>query len=633
SPAVTIVSNIMASCQEFEVTVHTSPGPSCGTFNRLWLTLIGLQGETPPVTMNKGDHHLLPGSMCPIRVKANSPLGCVVLIRLHLEAQTGYPDLDWHCSRVEVRRLADRQAEEGVEGEAGPEDPEVQVFLCDRWLRTADGDVELRSGKLCLLKDEKEDILKQQRLGQLQHQQKLIRWRKFVDGAPQCVDLNSLSELGPNLSYTHQSQSDNLHYLRSFVTRVEAWMSFTELETIFAHSGHQNKIARFVKAHWMEDWYFGYQCLNGCNPLLVHQTRILPPNLSITSDMIHPFLPEGSSLEQELQKGTVYLLDYEILDGAPANMVNGAQTYLCAPLCLLHLNQQGQLLPIAIQLQQTPGPQNPVFLPSDGCDWLLAKIWVHNADFQCHQLSSHYLRTHMLGEMCCVATLRQLPEIHPLHKLLMQHVRTSLQINIQARGSLLATNGVFDKAIGAGLEALPVVISRASKRICYRTLCVPDDLIDRGVDKLQQCYYAQDALRIWDILYRFVVNWVDLYYIGDNDVQEDSELQHWITDINTHGFEEDSGFPQSLQTKAELSKFVTMIIFSCSALHAAVNFSQVPLCHYKDAIFRDGAHRQLVGEVQAELKAFSDYVTERNSKLELPYAYLCPEHIENSIAI
>ncbi|TMS14027.1 Arachidonate 15-lipoxygenase B [Larimichthys crocea] len=657
--SVTIISNIMASCEEFEVTVHTSPGPTCGTFNRLWLTLIGLQGETPPITVNKGDHHLLPGSMCPIRVKANSPLGCLVLIRLHLEAETGFPDLDWHCSRVEVRRLADRQAEEGGEGGTAPEDPEVQVFLCDRWLRTADGDVELRSGKLCLLKDEKEDTLKQQRLRQLQHQQKLI------------------------------SKSNNLHFLRGFVGRVEAW-SFTELDTIFAHSGHQNKIARFVKTHWMEDWYFGYQCLNGCNPLLVRQTRILPPNLSITSDMIHPFLPEGSSLEQELQKGTVYLLNYEILDGVPANMVNGEQTYLCAPLCLLHLNQQGQLLPIAIQLQQTPGPQNPVFLPSDGCDWLLAKIWVHSADFQCHQLSSHYLRTHMLGEMCCVATLRQLPEIHPLHQLLMPHVRTSLQINIQARGSLLATNGVFDKAIGSGLEALPVVISQASKRICYRALCVPDDLIDRGVDKLPQCYYAQDALRIWDILYRFVVNWVNLYYIGDDDVQQDSELQHWITDINTHGFRQDAGLPQSLQTKAELSKFVTMIIFSCSALHAAVNFSQldfslwipncpasmrrpppqvkgavteddiisflpdvssscrvlmvlallsqpainfVPLCHYTEAIFREDAHRQLVGEVQAELKALSDNITERNSKLELPYAYLCPEHIENSIAI
>ena len=51
----------------------------------------------------------------------------------------------------------------------------------------------------------------------------------------------------------------------------------------------------------MDDWYFGYQCLNGCNPLMLRQTRLLPPNLAVTSDMLRPFLPAGSSLEQELQ--------------------------------------------------------------------------------------------------------------------------------------------------------------------------------------------------------------------------------------------------------------------------------------------------------------------------------------------
>uniref|UniRef100_A0A671UZK7 Zgc:152891 n=1 Tax=Sparus aurata TaxID=8175 RepID=A0A671UZK7_SPAAU len=664
----------MASCQEFEVTVHTSPGPTCGTYNRLWLNLIGSQGETPPISVNEGDHHLLPGSVCPVLVRANEPLGGLVLIRLHLEARTGYPNLDWHCSRVEVR-----------------EGPEVQVFLCDRWLRTADGDVELRSGKLCLLKDETDEKLKQQRLKQLQNQQKLIRWCKFVDGAPFCLDVKSVTELGPNLSYTHKSPAPNLHYLRGFDGRAEAWKSFSELETFFTHSGHQNNTARFVHAHWAEDWYFGYQCLNGCNPLLLRQTRLLPPNLAVTSDMLRPFLPEGSSLELELQKGTVYLLDYEVLDGIMANVVNGKQTYLSAPLCLLHLNQQGQLLPIAIQLQQTPGPQNPVFLPSDnGCDWLLAKIWVHSSDFHCHQLASHYLRTHMMGELICVATLRHLPEVHPLHQLLMPHVRTSLQINLKARASLLAAGGVFDKACGCGLPALPVLLSRASERINYRSLCVPDDLMDRGLDDLPQSFYAQDARRLWDSLHRFVVSWVDLYYRGDDDVQLDSELQHWITDINTHGFTHDSGFPSSFQTRAEVSKFVTMIVFCCSALHAAVNFSQldfslwmpncpasmlrpppqvkgavteddivsflpdvnstcrvlmmlallsqpatnfVALCHYKEAIFRDDAHRRLVEAVQAELKAITDDITERNSQLELPYPYLSPDCIENSVAI
>lgn len=49
-------------------------------------------------------------------------------------------------------------------------------------------------------------------------------------------------------------------------------------------------------------------------------------------------------------------------------------------------------------------------------------MWVHGADFQCHQLISHYLRTHMMAELVCVATLRQLPHVHPLHQVQLTSV-------------------------------------------------------------------------------------------------------------------------------------------------------------------------------------------------------------------
>ncbi|XP_015227315.1 PREDICTED: hydroperoxide isomerase ALOXE3-like [Cyprinodon variegatus] len=671
----------MGSCQEFEVTVYTSPGPTCGTYSRLYLSLIGSQVETPPIIVNN-DHHLLPGSTCLVLVQSSGQLDKVVLVRLRLEAQNGFPNIDWHCNRVEVRQRTKVKE---------PVSEEPLVFLCDKWLRTADGDVELRSGKLCLLAEETEEQLKEHRRRQLQHYRELIRWGQFVEGAPQCVDLKSVSELGPNLSYSFKSPTINMHYLKGFASRAEPWTSFSELETAFAHSGHQNNVARFVKNHWKEDWYFGYQCLNGCNPLLLHRTRLIPPNLAVNSDMLRPFLPAGSSLEVELQKGNIYLLDYKVLDGLEGNRINGKQTYLSAPLCLLHLNPKGQMVPIAIQLQQTPGPLNPVFLPSDSsCDWVLAKMWVHSADFQCHQLISHYMRTHMMAELCCVATLRQLPENHPLHQLLMPHIRTSLQINIQARASLLAANGVFDQAVGSGLKTIPELLRRATATTRYRSMCVPDELSDRGVDQLPHSFYAQDALRIWDTLHRFVLGWINLYYRGDEDVLNDSELQNWIMDIKTHSFTQNSDFPQWFQTKAEVSKFLTMFIYSCSALHAAVNFSQlefalwipncpasmmrpppqvkgaiteqdilsflpdinsahrvlmaltmlsqpgvdfIPLSHYRETIFRVDAHHRLVEKVQAELKAINDDITERNRHLELPYTYLCPSSIENSVAI
>uniref|UniRef100_A0A3B4H4V8 Hydroperoxide isomerase ALOXE3-like n=1 Tax=Pundamilia nyererei TaxID=303518 RepID=A0A3B4H4V8_9CICH len=41
----------------------------------------------------------------------------------------------------------------------------------------------------------------------------------------------------------------------------------------------------------------------------------------------------------------------------------------------------------------------------------------------------------------------------------------------------------------------------------------------------------------------------------------------------------------------------------------------------------------LLEEVQAQLRDISDAIAERNSQLELPYPYLSPERIENSVAI
>uniref|UniRef100_A0AAV2K366 Arachidonate 15-lipoxygenase B-like n=1 Tax=Knipowitschia caucasica TaxID=637954 RepID=A0AAV2K366_KNICA len=695
----------------YQVSVWTSPGLSCGSFSHLWLSLIGSEGETPPTCLTSGTQHLISGSVCSVTVAAASALGRVVLIRFKLETQKGLPDLPWHCERAELRKLG-----EGIDEGAGP-----QVFHCHRWICSNDDAVEIRSEQMLPLNQETEPRLKLHRRTELTRKQQRYRWRVFVEGAPHCLDVSSASELGPELTYSHKSSTVNLQYLRGFSDRAQSWFSFSQMETVFELNAQGNRTAMAVRKHWREDWFFGLQTQIGSNPLVLRRIWTLPQNLSITCEELRPFLPTDTSLQQELQKGRVFLLDYSVLDGVPSNQINGKQTYMSAPLCLLHLRPEGKLLPIAIQLAQTPGPLNPVFFPSDSSDWLMAKLWLRMADFQVHQLDSHFLRTHILSELCAVATLRQLPEVHPLHQLLMSHVQTSVQINFQARAVMLNHGGVFDMAIGCGLDALPLVLARSASRLSFSSLCVPRDLEERGIGDLPQNLYAQDSRRVWDALSRFVTGWLDLCYRGDEDVEQDAELQSWVKEIYEHGFPPESGFPQSLKSKADLSEFVTMVIFCSSALHAAVNFSQLdfglwipntpscmmapppqvkgrvteedflsflpdvntslrvltslsilsahadkylmsayaneyasvrllatPTFHlapptppYQQQFLHSAAPRRLVEAVQAELKAISDDITQRNTELgaisgdtiTLPYIYLDPERIENSVAI
>ncbi|XP_009958640.1 PREDICTED: arachidonate 5-lipoxygenase-like, partial [Leptosomus discolor] len=204
-------------------------------------------------------------------------------------------------------------------------------------------------------------------------------------------------------------------------------------------------------------------------------------------------------------QGNIFIVDYELLDGVDANKTDPCTIqYLAAPICLLYKNLENKIVPIAIQLGQKPGPDNPIFLPSDATyDWLLAKIWVRSSDFHIHQTVTHLLRTHLVSEVFSIAMFRQLPAVHPLFKLLVPHMRFTIAINTKAREQLICECGLFDKANATGGGGHVQMVQRAMKDLTYSSLCFPEEIKAKGMDSKEDIpyyYYRDDGIKVWEAI-------------------------------------------------------------------------------------------------------------------------------------
>ncbi len=344
-----------------------------------------------------------------------------------------------------------------------------------------------------------------------------------------------------------------------------------------------------------DDLQFANMRVAGPNPLVIERMTKEDPRFPVTDEQYKSAMETSDSLQQALADGRVYLADYGIFEGILQGTCPKDQKYICTPLAMFAVPEKGHknypyLCPIAIQCFQQPGPNNPIFTPKDD-NWLIAKTIVQIADANFHEAISHLGGTHLFIEPFVIATYRALPENHPLRKLLQPHFEGTLFINWGAQHVLMARKNFVDQLLVPTINASCIAATKGAQSHLFNfySSMLKRTLKSRGVDdmeKLPYYPYRDDALQVWDAIQNWVDDYLGIYYKDNAEVQKDEDLQNWVAELLSHegGRVKNISPDGKISTLSSLVEAITMIIFTASAQHAAVNFPQGNLMTYAPAM-------------------------------------------------
>lgn len=370
------------------------------------------------------------------------------------------------------------------------------------------------------------------------------------------------------------------------------------------------------------DRAFAWQRVAGVNPLVLRgitQTTPAPPapplpggllpppppgqlpaSFPITEAIYQQVMGSDDSLARAAAERRLYLADYRLMMNLPQSewddgvLAVPRSRYLYAPLALFAQPRSDradplELRPVAIQCQQLPPEagathaDNPIFTPLDSWRWQMACTVVQCADGVIQEMVYHLGHTHLVIEAAIVAAQRHLAKAHPLMVLLTPHFQFTLAINDYASKNLIAPGGQVDKLFGTSLEGSLTALVRGMQEYDFSQAAPPAELAARLVDDtsgLATYPYRDDALRVWLPLQRFVQAYLQLYYSTDGDVQNDRELQAFITTFGDPAQGNIKGVPSRIETREQLAGVVATLIFVASAQHSALNYAQFPMMGY-----------------------------------------------------
>jgi arachidonate 15-lipoxygenase len=290
-------------------------------------------------------------------------------------------------------------------------------------------------------------------------------------------------------------------------------------------------------------------------------------------------------------------------------------------------DDEGRFLPLAIQLKPADvEAHNPVITPlHKPGDWQMARAHVSCADGTLHEGYYHLLETHLVNEAVALCMYRRLHPDHPLRQLLTPHYQGTLAINAVARGHLLSTEGSggpIQRSMAGGVAGTLNAACLAYRDWSFPARGLEADLAARGMNKLRNYHYRDDARAIHGALGQFVRELLGLWYQTDADVAEDFELQDFLREVGSPEGGAIPGFPgpadgESVGTRIDardkLFALVTDLIFRAGPQHAAVNNGQFDT--YGEVANGPG---RLHGDLPSEVSLDEAHFTEADFWRRLP---------------
>ena len=333
-----------------------------------------------------------------------------------------------------------------------------------------------------------------------------------------------------------------------------------------------------VIERWRSDREFARQRLNGINPFLITCIAELPEHFPVTDEHLRGVLPHGVSLTRLLDERRVFLCDWKDVAGAP--LVLGR--FQAAPMALFWLDDSRTLMPLAIQLGQSPAEAPVIFTPADDVWlWLTARTYVTNADGTYHEVVAHLTRTHLVMEPVWVAACRTLPPEHPVHELFAPHFTGTININDDALTELLAPGGPIDITMSPGSDGSFWLAEQEYSRWRLDDWNPRADLARRGVldpEVLPGYWFRDDALALFDAIGEYVGQLLNDFYRSDDDVRGDPELLAFARELVA----DDGGRVRGtrvtadgrLESIADVVSLLQQVVYTVSAEHGAVNNGQ-----------------------------------------------------------